>query len=78
MLNKTEHILQNNKCDKCRLTIHPDFIGYHKCGYANYPICKIQSQIRNTGSTSDPTPLIAISVIFFRKRLSNFIESYLE
>ena len=53
MLNKTEHILQNNKCDKCTLTIHPDFIGYHKCGYANCPICKIQSQIRNTGSTSD-------------------------
>jgi hypothetical protein len=40
LLNKTEHILQNNKCDKCRLTIHPDFIGYHKCGYANCPICK--------------------------------------
>ncbi|HZC48421.1 MAG TPA: hypothetical protein VE244_05105 [Nitrososphaeraceae archaeon] len=32
--------MQNNKCDKCRLTIHPDFIGYHKCGYANCPICK--------------------------------------
>ncbi len=32
---------KNNKCDKCRLTtIHPDFIGYHKRGYANYPICK--------------------------------------
>jgi hypothetical protein len=40
LLNKTEHILQNNKCDKCRLTIHPNFIGYHKCGYANCPICK--------------------------------------
>ncbi|HKG70492.1 MAG TPA: hypothetical protein VKA87_01280, partial [Nitrososphaeraceae archaeon] len=24
----------------CRLTIHPDFIGYHKCGYPNCPICK--------------------------------------
>ena len=40
LLNNTEYILQNNKCDKCRLTIHPDFIGYHKCGYANCPICK--------------------------------------
>lgn len=39
MLNKTEYIL-NNKCDKCGLTIHPNFIGYHKCGYANCPICK--------------------------------------
>jgi hypothetical protein len=35
-----EHILENNKCDKCNLTIHPNFIGYHKCGYANCPICK--------------------------------------
>ena len=24
----------------CNLTIHPNFIGYHKCGYANCPICK--------------------------------------
>ena len=30
----------NNKCDKCNQTIHPNFIGYHKCGYANCPICK--------------------------------------
>ena len=30
----------NNKCDKCDLTIHPNFIGYHKCGYQNCPICK--------------------------------------
>src|ERR687888_2272186 len=30
----------NNKCDKCNLKIHPNFIGYHKCGYANYAICK--------------------------------------
>jgi predicted RNA-binding protein with TRAM domain len=30
----------NNKCDKCNLKIHPNFIGYHKCGYANCPICK--------------------------------------
>jgi predicted RNA-binding protein with TRAM domain len=30
----------NNKCDKCNLTIHPNFIGYHKCGYANCAICK--------------------------------------
>jgi predicted RNA-binding protein with TRAM domain len=30
----------NSKCDKCNLTIHPHFIGYHKCGYPNCPICK--------------------------------------
>jgi predicted RNA-binding protein with TRAM domain len=30
----------NNKCDKCNLKIHPNFIGYHKCGYANCAICK--------------------------------------
>jgi hypothetical protein len=24
----------------CNLTIHPTFIGYHKCGYANCPVCK--------------------------------------
>ena len=30
----------NNICNKCSLTIHPNFIGYHKCGYANCPICK--------------------------------------
>jgi predicted RNA-binding protein with TRAM domain len=31
---------RNNICNKCNLTIHPNFIGYHKCGYANCPICK--------------------------------------
>lgn len=30
----------NNKCEKCNLTIHQNFIGYHKCGYPNCPICK--------------------------------------
>ena len=30
----------NNICNKCNLTIHPNFMGYHKCGYANCPICK--------------------------------------
>jgi predicted RNA-binding protein with TRAM domain len=30
----------NNKCDKCNQGIHPNFIGYHKCGYANCAICK--------------------------------------
>jgi predicted RNA-binding protein with TRAM domain len=30
----------DNKCDKCNLKIHPNFIGYHKCGYANCAICK--------------------------------------
>jgi predicted RNA-binding protein with TRAM domain len=27
-------------CDKCNQKIHPTFIGYHKCGYANCPVCK--------------------------------------
>ena len=31
----------HSKCSKCDLTIHSNFIGYHKCGYANCPICKI-------------------------------------
>jgi predicted RNA-binding protein with TRAM domain len=30
----------NNKCDKCNQRIHPNFIGHHKCGYANCAICK--------------------------------------
>lgn len=30
----------NYKCNKCNLTIHPNFINYHRCGYANCPICK--------------------------------------
>ena len=30
----------SNKCDKCNVKIHANFIGYHKCGYANCPICK--------------------------------------
>jgi hypothetical protein len=33
-------------CDKCNQKIHPNFIGYHKCGYANCPICK--NAIRNS------------------------------
>jgi hypothetical protein len=39
-LNTKDILQNNNKCVKCRLTIHPDFIGYHKCVYANCPICK--------------------------------------
>jgi hypothetical protein len=37
---KLVYILENNKCNGCNLTIHPVFLGYHKCGYANCPICK--------------------------------------
>jgi predicted RNA-binding protein with TRAM domain len=43
VLRSFEHILNNynnNICNMCNLTIHPNFIGYHKCGYANCPICK--------------------------------------
>jgi predicted RNA-binding protein with TRAM domain len=32
--------MTSNKCDKCNLKIHPNFIGHHKCGYANCSICK--------------------------------------
>jgi hypothetical protein len=31
----------NNICNTCNLTIHPNFVGYHKCGYGNCPVCKI-------------------------------------
>ncbi|MGB0027372.1 MAG: TRAM domain-containing protein [Nitrososphaeraceae archaeon] len=31
---------KNDKCDKCNQSIHPNFIGHHKCGYANCAICK--------------------------------------
>lgn len=38
---KTEIMLQNtNRCDKCNLVIHPDFVGHHKCNYGNCPVCK--------------------------------------
>jgi hypothetical protein len=33
-------IMEKNKCDKCNLTIHPNFIGNHKCDHQNCPICK--------------------------------------
>ncbi len=33
-------ILEKNKCDKCNLTIHPNFMGNHKCDHQNCPICK--------------------------------------
>ena len=31
---------KDNICDRCNQRIHPNFIGYHKCGYANCPVCK--------------------------------------
>ena len=37
---KFRTILEKNKCDKCNLTIHPNFIGNHKCDHVNCPICK--------------------------------------
>lgn len=37
---KFRSILDKNKCDKCNLTIHPNFIGHHKCEHQNCPICK--------------------------------------
>ena len=38
--NKYRTILEKNKCDKCNLTIHPNFIGNHKCDHQNCPVCK--------------------------------------
>ncbi|HYA84602.1 MAG TPA: hypothetical protein VEH06_14315 [Candidatus Bathyarchaeia archaeon] len=29
-----------NKCVKCNVTIHPAFLGHHKCGHGNCPVCK--------------------------------------
>jgi hypothetical protein len=31
---------KNNICNSCKLQIHPNFVGHHKCGYGNCPICK--------------------------------------
>jgi hypothetical protein len=33
-------ILEKNTCDKCNIIIHRNYVGYHKCGYGNCPICK--------------------------------------
>ena len=30
----------DDKCYSCNQRIHPNFIGYHKGGYANCPVCK--------------------------------------
>ena len=38
--NKLRTILEKNKCEKCNLTLHPNFIGHHECGHQNCPICK--------------------------------------
>lgn len=32
--------MENTICNNCKLTIHPNYIGYHKCGYGNCPVCK--------------------------------------
>jgi predicted RNA-binding protein with TRAM domain len=39
-INNNTFNKNDNICDKCNLKIHPNFIGYHKCGYANCAICK--------------------------------------
>ena len=40
--------MQNSTiCKSCNLTIHPNFVGYHKCGYANCPVCK--TAVTNSG-----------------------------
>lgn len=40
LITKFRTILEKNKCDKCNVTIHPNFIGNHKCDHQNCPICK--------------------------------------
>ena len=31
---------KDDKCYRCNQRIHPNFVGFHKCGYANCPVCK--------------------------------------
>jgi hypothetical protein len=40
-------ILQHDICTNCNQMIHPNFVGYHKCGYANCPVCK--TGVTNSG-----------------------------
>jgi hypothetical protein len=40
--------LQNSTiCKSCNLAIHPNYVGYHECGYANCPVCK--TAVTNSG-----------------------------
>lgn len=38
--DESDKIEMQNICDKCNTTLHPNFIGHHRCGYANCPVCK--------------------------------------
>ena len=31
---------KENKYIKCNVIIHPAFLGHHKCGHGNCPVCK--------------------------------------
>jgi hypothetical protein len=35
-------MVEPEMCSNCNITIHANYIGYHKCGYYNCPICKDQ------------------------------------
>ena len=37
----------SNQRKSYNLTIHPNFVGHHKCGYANCPVCK--TAVTNSG-----------------------------
>ena len=50
--------------------VHPNFVGYHKCGYANCPVCKTavtnsgywHNLSSHLGHENDNPPEIQISV----------------
>jgi predicted RNA-binding protein with TRAM domain len=75
----------SNKCDKCNLTIHPNFIGYHKCGYANCAICKnaitnseYWSHIRSHPGHENDSPPPPRTTFGNRERYRRSSSSYVE
>jgi predicted RNA-binding protein with TRAM domain len=71
----------DNKCDKCNLIIHPNFIGHHRCGYANCAVCK--NAIKNSEywdhirshagyeNDSPPTPRTSFGNVQQQKRIAS-------
>jgi len=85
-MNNTGNILKkdcdtNNKCDRCNQRIHPNFIGYQRCGYANCPVCKntiTNSEYRNhirllhpVHENDRPLPLLPRTTYRNRQRYRN-------
>ena len=68
---------------ECNLTIHPNFVGYHKCGYANCPVCK--TAVTNSGywyhirshpgHENDSPPQRRMSSNFDNRRKINMVQS---